>query len=73
MFGGNGLGALIATPFSCAFQGSGAMPPAIAANPTPGTTMKADDTVFYTYNAATNLVMDSTGKQVDAGRRPVLR
>ncbi len=27
-FGGNGLGALIATPFSCAFQGSGAIPPA---------------------------------------------
>ena len=51
MFGGNGLGALIGTPFSCAFQGSGAVPPAIAANPTPGTTMKADDTVFYTYNA----------------------
>ena len=64
MFGGNGLGALIATPFSCAFQGSGAIPPAIAANPTPGTTMKADDAVFYTYNAATNLVMDTTGKQV---------
>jgi len=64
MFGGNGLGALISTPFSVAFQGSGAIPPAIAANPTPGTTMKADDTVFYMYNAATNLVMDSGGKQV---------
>ncbi len=63
-FGGNGLGALIATPFSCAFQGSGAIPPAIAANPTPGTTMKADDTVFYTYNASTNFAMDSGGKQV---------
>jgi hypothetical protein len=63
LFGGNGLGALIATPFSCAFQGSGAVPPAIAANPTPGTTMRADDTVFYTYNAAINVVMDSFGKQ----------
>ncbi len=61
-FGGNGLGALIGTPFSRAFQGSGAIPPAIAANPTPGTTMKADDAVFYTFNAATNSVMDSTGK-----------
>jgi hypothetical protein len=64
LFGGNGLGSLIATPFSCAFQGSGAVPPAIAANPTPGTTMRADDTVFYTYNAALNTVMDSFGKQV---------
>ena len=63
LFGGNGLGALIATPFSWAFQGSGAVPPAIAANPTPGTTMRADDTVFYTYNAAINVVMDSLGKR----------
>ena len=30
--------------------------------PDAGTTMKADDTVFYTYNASTNSVMDSTGK-----------
>jgi len=67
LFGGNGLGALIATPFSCAFQGSGAVPPAIAANPAPGATMKADDAVFYTYNAATNVVMDSTGKQTGPG------
>lgn len=64
LFGGNGLGSLVATPFSCAFQGSGAVPPALVANPTPGTTMKADDTVFYTYNAATNFVMDSAGKQI---------
>jgi hypothetical protein len=64
VLGGNGLGALIATPFSVAFQGSGAVPPAIAANPIPGTTMKADDTVFYTYNAATNFIMDSGGKQI---------
>ena len=64
LFGGNGLGALVATPFSCAFQGAGAVPPAITGNPTPGTTMKADDTVFYTYNAATNFAMDSSGKQV---------
>src|SRR6185437_13823064 len=64
LFGGNGLGALVATPFSFAFQGAGAVPPAILGNPTPGTTMKADDTVFYTYNAATNFSMDSGGKQV---------
>ncbi len=62
MFGGNGLGSLIGTPFSCAFQGSGAVPAAIAANKNPGTTMKADDTVFYTYNAAANTVMDSNGR-----------
>jgi hypothetical protein len=66
LFGGNGLGALIATPFSCAFQGAGAVPPAIAANPNPGTTMRADDTVFYTFNAVTNGVMDSTGRSASA-------
>lgn len=66
-FGGNGLGGLIGTPFSKAFQGAGAVPPAIAGNPTPGTTMKADDTVFYTYNAVTNSVMDSTGKSATLG------
>lgn len=65
-FGGNGQGALIRTQFSRAFQGSGAIPPAIAANPTPGTTMKADDTVFYTFNAVTNGVTESTGKSGSA-------
>jgi hypothetical protein len=65
-YGGNGQGSLIGTPFSLAFQGSGAIPPAIAANPTPGTVMKADETVFYTFNAVTNNVMDSTGKAVIA-------
>jgi hypothetical protein len=66
VYGGNGLGALIGTQFSCAFQGAGAIPPAIASNPTPGTTMKADDTVFYTFNAVSNGVMDSTGKSASA-------
>jgi hypothetical protein len=66
VFGGNGLGSLIGTPFSCAFQGSGAIPPAIASNPTPGTTMKADDSIFYTFNGVTNAVMDSTGKSATA-------
>ncbi|HLZ07969.1 MAG TPA: hypothetical protein VKT80_05225, partial [Chloroflexota bacterium] len=32
-FGGNGLGSLIGTPFSVAFQGSGAIPPAVKGNP----------------------------------------
>ena len=54
VFGGNGLGSLIGTQFSRAFQGSGAIPPAIASDPTPGTTMKADDGIFYTFNAVTN-------------------
>jgi hypothetical protein len=67
LFGGDGLGSLIATPFSCAFQGSGAIPPAVAGNPTPGTTMKADDSIFYTFNAVTNSVMDSTGKSGSVG------
>ena len=62
LFGGDGVGALIGTPFSCAFQGSGAIPPAIAGNPNPGSVMKADDSVFYTFNAVSNTVMDSTGK-----------
>jgi hypothetical protein len=67
VYGGNGQGALIGTPFSYAFQGSGAIPPQIATNPTPGTTMKADDGVFYTFNAVINGVMDSTGKSATAG------
>ncbi|MGA2501581.1 MAG: hypothetical protein ABSH20_27895, partial [Tepidisphaeraceae bacterium] len=67
LYGGDGLGALIGTPFSCAFQGSGAIPPAVSANPTPGTTMKADDSIFYTFNAVTNTIMDSTGKSATVG------
>ncbi|GLQ91517.1 beta strand repeat-containing protein [Dyella acidisoli] len=67
MYGGNGQGALIGTSFSQAFQGAGAIPPQIAANPNPGTTMKGDDSVFYTYNAVTGSVMDSTGKSGSAG------
>ena len=47
-----GLGALIGTPLSFAFQGSGAIPPQVAGGRTPGTTMKADDSVFYTVNAS---------------------
>jgi hypothetical protein len=66
VFGGNGLGSLIGTQFSRAFQGSGAIPPAVAGDPAPGTVMKADDTVFYTFNGLTNAVMDSTGKSVTA-------
>ena len=66
VYGGDGLGALINTQFSCAFQGSGAIPPAIASNLTPGTTMKADDSIFYSYNAVSNAVMDSTGKSATA-------
>ena len=62
LFGGSGLGALIGTPLSFAFQGSGAIPPQIASDPTPGTTMKADDSVFYSVNALANTTMDSTGK-----------
>jgi hypothetical protein len=62
LFGGTGLGALIGAPLSFAFQGSGAIPPQVTGDPTPGTTMKADDSVFYTVNALTNATMDSTGK-----------
>jgi hypothetical protein len=66
VFGGDGLGGLINTQFSRVFQGSGAVPPALATNPTPGTTMKADDTVYYTYNAVNNSIYDSTGKTATA-------
>ena len=67
LFGGDGLGGLIGSPLSFVFQGSGAIPPQTAADPTPGTTMKADDTVFYTMNALTLGAMDSTGKAATAG------
>ena len=68
VYGGNGQGAIISTPalFSWAFQGTGAIPAQTADNPTPGTVMKADDGVFYTFNAVTNTVMDSTGKSATA-------
>jgi hypothetical protein len=66
LYGGCGLGALIGTQYSWAFQGSGAIPPAIASDPAPGTTMKADDSVFYTFNAITNGIVDSTGKSATA-------
>ncbi len=67
LYGGNGMGSLIGTPFSLAFQGAGAIPPQIAANPNPGTTMKGDDSVFYSFNAVTNALMDSNGKSGSAG------
>ena len=44
-FGGDGLGAMIATPFSAVFQGTG-----------------GDNGVYYTFNALTNAVVDSTNK-----------
>ena len=62
LFGGDGLGGLIGTSLSLAFQGSGAIPPATSTSVTPGTTMKGDDPVFYTVNLAASTTMDSTGK-----------
>ena len=59
VFGGNGLGGLIATPFSLAFQG-------VAPIPASGAVMKGDNSVFYTLNAVANTVMDSTGKSATA-------
>ena len=72
LYGGNGLGALIDTPFSCAFQGSGAIPPAIAGDPTPGTTMKADDAVFYTFNARQQHPHRLDRQNRHRGRRAIL-
>ena len=61
-FGGAGVGGLIGTPLSFAFQGSGAIPPASAPDVVPATTMKADDSIFYTANVPASTTMDSSGK-----------
>ena len=66
-FGGNGQGSMIRTPFSWAFQGSSAIPPQATGESSAGSTMKGDNTVFYTFNAVNNSVMDSTGKAGGAG------
>ena len=58
LFGGNGLGGLIGTPFSLAFQGVAAIPA------TTGAVMKGDNGVYYTFNAVASTAMDSTGKSV---------
>lgn len=62
VFGGAGNGALIGTIFSQCFQGSAAVPPTKSGNSAAGSTMKADDAVFYTYNAVSSIIVDSTGK-----------
>ncbi len=62
IFGGDGVGGLIGTPLSFVFQGSAPIPPATSKGVTPGTTMKGDDSVFYTANVAASTTMDSTGK-----------
>jgi hypothetical protein len=54
-FGGNGLGSLVGSQFSWAFQGSAAIPSTAPA----GSIMRADDSVFYTFNVPANAVMDS--------------
>ena len=67
VFGGNGQGALIGTPFSWAFQGSAAIPAQAANNVAAGGVMAGDSNIYYTFNAVTNSVMDSTGKSTSAG------
>ena len=67
IFGSNGQGALISTQFSWAFQGSAAIPAQATGPAAVGSTMKADNTVFYTFNSVTNSIMDSTGKSGSAG------
>jgi hypothetical protein len=67
VFGGAGTGALIGTIFSQCFQGSAAIPPTASGSLAAGSTMKADDSVFYTYNAATSTIVDSTGKSGTIG------
>jgi len=67
VFGGNGQGAIIGSPFSRAFQGAAAIPSQAAGAIPAGATMKGDDSVFYTFNAIGNSIMDSTGKSGSAG------
>jgi hypothetical protein len=67
VFGGNGQGAMIRTQFSWAFQGLAAIPAQATGDVAAGGTMKGDNTVFYTFNAVTNSIMDSTGKSGGAG------
>jgi hypothetical protein len=66
VFGGNGQGAMIGTPFSWAFEGSGAIP-AQASGSTAAGGIMAGDSIFYTFNGVTSTVMDSTGKSGGAG------
>ncbi len=73
LYGGNGLGGLIGTPFSFAFQGSGAIPPAIASNPTPGTTMKADSQNLLHIQRRERHGHGLHGQVGERQRRPVLR
>ena len=70
VFGGAGTGAMIGTTFSQCFQGSPAAPVTASGGVAAGSTMKADETVFYTYNVATSTIVDSTGKSgtVSAGQ-----
>ena len=63
---------MIGTQFSFAFQGVGRDPAGGDRQSDAGNDMKADDGVFYTFNAVTNAVMDSTGKSVDGRRRAIL-
>ncbi|HZQ43465.1 MAG TPA: hypothetical protein VFA99_09440 [Acidobacteriaceae bacterium] len=67
IFGGNGQGAMIGTPFTWAFEGSAAIPAVAQGDVAAGGTMKGDSGVFYTFNAVTSSIMDSTGKAGGAG------
>jgi len=60
--GGAGTGSLIGTEFRLCFQGSAAIPPTTSGSTPAGSTMEADDAVFYTYNAVSATIFDSTGK-----------
>jgi hypothetical protein len=57
VFGGNGLGGMIGTMLSLAFQG-------VPAIPASGSVIKGDSAVYYTFNAVASTVMDTTGKSV---------
>ncbi|MGA3005035.1 MAG: hypothetical protein ABSE20_25275, partial [Acetobacteraceae bacterium] len=57
VFGGNGLGGMISTLLSLAFQG-------VPAVPASGSVIKGDSAVYYTFNAVASTVMDTTGKSV---------
>jgi hypothetical protein len=67
VFGGNGQGAMIGTPFSWAFAGSAAIPAQATGDVALGGIMKSDNSIFYTFNSVTSSIMDSTGKSGSAG------
>ncbi len=65
VFGGDGLGSVIDQTLAGVFAGSAAIPAVATGGQAIGSVMKAD-AAFYTYNALSNIIFDSTNKTVTA-------